>query len=489
LPKWCIALAVLALGLRALPADTGCAFTHALDLHRSGDLEGALREYRACLGVEPERMEARANLGAVLSTLGRYQEAIEQYQQALKSASPEVAFRLRFNLGLAYYKSFQIPQATAEFEALNALSSGDANTALLLADCYLRTGQSKKAIDLLTPLEPAQAGNSALDYALGMALIREGRVAEGRERVDRILGQGESAEGHFLLGSAMFTGHDYPGAAREFAKAVSLNPKLPSLQSFYGQALLATGDAGGAAEAFRKELASYPNDYDANFQLASILAHRGKPEEARPLLERAAQVRPGSVEARNALLHGFRFDDAVQPSGGIEVGAPAPGIGGLDMSRLAKPVVLVFGSYTCPRFRGGADALNRLFDQYSDKVDFRLIYIREAHAGGEAEALWQSTINEREGIALKPARDLMEKHEHANECIRKLHIQFPVLVDNMEGRAETVYDAWPSRVYLIGRNGRVAYTSRLGELDFHSDRLAAAIRETLAKGAAYGGSR
>ena len=47
----------------------------------------------------------------------------------------------------------------------------------------------------------------------------------------------------------MFTAHDYPGAVREFAKAVSLNPKVPSLQSFYGQALLATGDADGAAVA------------------------------------------------------------------------------------------------------------------------------------------------------------------------------------------------------------------------------------------------
>jgi hypothetical protein len=159
------------------------------------------------------------------------------------------------------------------------------------------------------------------------------------------------------------------------------------------------------------------------------------------------------------------------------------------MSRLTRPVLLVFGSYTCPRFRGSANALNRLYDQYRDQVDFRLVYIREAHAGGGAETLWQSTINEREGIALQPARDLTEKQDHANVCIRKLNILFLPVVDTMEGQAETAYDAWPSRVYLIGRNGRVAYNSRLGELDFHPDQLGAAIRETLAKGAANGGSR
>ena len=45
-----------------------------------------------------------------------------------------------------------------------------------------------------------------------MALIRFGRVAEGQIRVDRILRRGDSAEGHFLLGSALFTPGNYPGA-------------------------------------------------------------------------------------------------------------------------------------------------------------------------------------------------------------------------------------------------------------------------------------
>ena len=37
-----------------------------------------------------------------------------------------------------------------------------------------------------------------------MALIRNGRVTEGQFRVDRILRRGDSAEGHFLLGTALF---------------------------------------------------------------------------------------------------------------------------------------------------------------------------------------------------------------------------------------------------------------------------------------------
>jgi tetratricopeptide (TPR) repeat protein len=460
--------------LRGQTPQSGCDLGRALELHQAGDFANAALAYQACVDADPGRSETRSNLGAVLVRLGQFQRAIDQYQAALKTAPAQIAPQLRFNLALAYYKSAQLAEAATELEKLRASGADSPNFLLLLADCRLRLGEYKKAIEVVRPLETSHP-DPGVDYVLGMALIRDGQVAEGQIRVDRILGRGESPEGHLLVGTAQFTAGDYPAAIQEFAKAEKLNAELPSLHSYYGRALLFTGDPDGAESEFRKELAGNPNDYDANFQFAAILAHRGMLDQARPLLERASHVRPGSAEARDALANGFRFDAPSPEKSGVPVGAVAPPITGLSLGG-EHPTILVFGSYTCPKLRSSAADLKRISAAFRGKADFHLIYIREAHAPDQGQTQWQSTINDRDGIALGPARNLTEKREHADLCLRKLDLPWPAVVDGMEGAAESAYQAWPSRVYIVDREGRVAYSSRLGELDFRPAEFEAALR-------------
>src|SRR4051794_9422844 len=105
--RWWLLILLVARG----SAQSGsCSFERAIQLHQSGDYDAAIREYRKCLTADPVRVQAQSNLGAVLAKLGRYQEAIDQYKEALRSAPVEVAPQLRFNLGLAYYKSLAIPE-------------------------------------------------------------------------------------------------------------------------------------------------------------------------------------------------------------------------------------------------------------------------------------------------------------------------------------------------------------------------------------------
>src|SRR5262245_5973135 len=89
---FCLAICCLSVFAHTNPDQV---LSQALQAHQAGNLEEAARAYEKFLSLRPERADIRSNLGAVLSRLGRYQEAIEQYQRALKLDPGNYA--IRFN--------------------------------------------------------------------------------------------------------------------------------------------------------------------------------------------------------------------------------------------------------------------------------------------------------------------------------------------------------------------------------------------------------
>lgn len=276
--------------------DVERIFARAVELHQAGDIEGAIKAYQAFLKLRPERVEARSNLGAAYARLGRYEEAIEQYKRALLLDSRNPA--IHYNLGLAHYKAAQIPEAAAELAAAASAQPDNLNAVVLLADCHLRMGENKKVIELLSAFEPTHKEDRAVLYLLGTALIRDKQVEKGQVLVDRILRNGDAAEARMLLGTARLLGRDYPGALKEFERAVELNPKLPAAYSFLGRALMAAGNRDRALDAFRRELELNPTDFESNFYLGVLLKQDQKYDEALKYLQSALQLRPGAPDVR-----------------------------------------------------------------------------------------------------------------------------------------------------------------------------------------------
>jgi tetratricopeptide (TPR) repeat protein len=269
---------------------------HAISLHQAGDLDEAIREYQAFLKLRPGTAQVRSNLGAALAGAGRYEEAIEEYQQALKTDPKNPPVLL--NLAIAYYKSGQFTEAARRLAVIHSLQPDNQQACMLLADCHLRLGENKQVIDLLSPLEKSSPDNLAVAYMLGMALIRDKQSERGQVLVDRILKNGDSAEARLLMGTTKMMVNDYAAALVDLQRAVELNSKLPDVYSYYGIVLLRTGDTAGAAEAFRKELQSNPNDFTSNLQLGSLSRRDQESAKAIPYLERALRLRPGDPGAR-----------------------------------------------------------------------------------------------------------------------------------------------------------------------------------------------
>src|ERR1019366_5538881 len=123
-------------------------FRDAVAAQQHGGDALAVRKYQELLKRYPDNVEVRANLGAALAKLERYDEAIEQYRAVL--AKKDNA-GLRLNLALAYYKKGALREAVQQLSTLQGAQPGDTRVATLLADCYARLGQDRQAIAVLTP--------------------------------------------------------------------------------------------------------------------------------------------------------------------------------------------------------------------------------------------------------------------------------------------------------------------------------------------------
>jgi tetratricopeptide (TPR) repeat protein len=312
---WRVIIAVLLAGAwsaGAQPDATEEILKQAISLHRAGNIEGAIPAYRKYLAQKPDSLLALSNLGAAYAHVGRYQDAIAQYRHALKLQPGNAPVEL--NLGLALYKTGQIETAAAEFEKVHQATPGELQPVLLLADCRLAMGENKKVIELLTPLSETRPDDLAIAYMLGTALIRDDQPTRGQAVIDRILRHGDSAETWLLLGTAKLNAGDFPGALADLKKAIDLNPNVPDLYAYYGQALLRTGDPATATEAYRKALAANPYDFAANMQMAILLKEDDKIPEAIECLRRAQQVRPNDIALRyqfaSIALHDGKLDAA-----------------------------------------------------------------------------------------------------------------------------------------------------------------------------------
>jgi tetratricopeptide (TPR) repeat protein len=262
----------------------------AIQKQQAGDLEGAVKEYRQFLKMAPGATAIHSNLGAALAGLGRFEEAVPEYRAALKQSPGSTQARL--NLAIAYYKMGRISDAATQLARVHAQDPKNQQAILLLGDCYLRMGQNKDVIRLLEPEQKKSPDDLAVVYMLGTALLRNKQHDEGAALIDRILRNGESAETHLLLGMARFEAMEYPDAIADLTKAAEINPSMPDVYSYLGQAQMASGDMKAAREAFEKELTLNPNDFESNVRLAVLLKQDGNYERAHQLLDRALLVRP-----------------------------------------------------------------------------------------------------------------------------------------------------------------------------------------------------
>ena len=80
---------------------------------------------------------------------------------------------------------------------------------------------------------------------------------------------------------------------------------------------------------------------------------------------------------------------------------------------------------------------------------------------------------------MRQHRSFEERIEVGQTCMLKMALEIPALVDEMDDAVAAAYAAMPERLYLVGRDGRIAYQGGMGPMFFRPGEWEEAIKSYL----------
>ena len=119
--------------------------------------------------------------------------------------------------------------------------------------------------------------------------------------------------------------------------------------------------------------------------------------------------------------------------------------------------------------------MDEIYSRYGDRVEFFLVYVREAHPSDG----WQVDSNLDNNIIFRQHQSLEEREQVANTCSLDLNMTIPILIEGMDNAIDEAYGAAPERLYVVGVDGTVAYHGGAGPHFFDVDEWEEAIASSV----------
>jgi hypothetical protein len=131
--------------------------------------------------------------------------------------------------------------------------------------------------------------------------------------------------------------------------------------------------------------------------------------------------------------------------------------------------------------------LHELYEKYHQQVQFLNIYIREAHPkdgwwlGRRLTRKLVETYSPKVSMEYYDPQTIEERRVVAGDCQTALQYGIHTYVDEMDDRVNKAYAAWPTRLYLIGLDGKIVYAGKMGPYHLKPKELKEAIDNYLAE--------
>jgi tetratricopeptide (TPR) repeat protein len=295
---WAAPVAVLAALATALGIATAL---------RNSDYRSLLVLWQDTVNKNPNNPILHYDFGAVLFRLGRTDEAIEQYVQALR-LKPDY-FEAHNNLGNALAAIGNSGEAIEQYHRALRLHPGFAEAHYNLGNALGEAGRTDEAIEhyhaaLRIKPDYAEAHNN-----LGLLLASLGKTAEAIEHYQQALrSKPDFVEAHNNLGKALADASRMSEAIAQWEQAIRLKPDYAEAHYNLGSALVLSGNWREAVQHYREALRLKP-DYpkaryglaNAHYRLANALVRADRIHEAAAHYSEVLRLLPDAIEALNDL--------------------------------------------------------------------------------------------------------------------------------------------------------------------------------------------
>jgi hypothetical protein len=101
-----------------------------------------------------------------------------------------------------------------------------------------------------------------------------------------------------------------------------------------------------------------------------------------------------------------------------------------------RPLVIEFGSISCPIYTEKVDRTNAVADAYRTQADFAVLYTREAHPGANYDAI----------------QSMEDKRGRAADLRSIVGEQRQVVLDDVDGAVHRHYGAFPNSLLVVGKD-------------------------------------
>ncbi len=105
--------------------------------------------------------------------------------------------------------------------------------------------------------------------------------------------------------------------------------------------------------------------------------------------------------------------------------------------------------------------MEKMYQSYKDVAEFYIVYISEAHAMDD-----RSPVGYAKELGIKEHKTYGERCSVADRLTKDKKLTIPCLIDGMDNAVEKHYKAWPDRIYLVRKDGKLAVAAKRGPWGF-----------------------